>query len=389
MKNVRLLFALALAALFAACQNDGDEGSKSNVASIVIANAVNDTITLMAGDTLHLDITTVPAGRPVSIYSTGGLNMGFKVMDVDVAKRTVVALCGGTGQIVAVAANGNGYTTALATVIVHENASVRVAPNKKIRYMYNRTSGDTRPVNLNDILLASLSPITADQVASSEVDHTNSTDFTLDAATGLLTYNTPSSAGNMSTMHADTVILKVTNRDGSSVSDSIVFRNAAYLNICYCCSAYATYGYYPFGLFDSSGSVGGWHSNNTTHSGETIGVHYILIDFKQVTEMNGLEIWRNTTDSRVIEFYYPDVPAKVIDTGTSATNGYPGWKNTDGSWSWTMWGGVDFASEPGTVTSKTFISPAPISTRYLMVKFANSNRQSNVNLTEIFPYIIQ
>lgn len=407
MKNIKILLLSTVVIMMNVACNKADDGADnggwSNVDRIEITNVPDDTLTIMAGETFTLDLVTSPTGGRVNCYPVGGHNMGYKVISVEEPEHKIVAHAGGQVHLIATAPNGKGgYTHTQIVVKVLENVTSLGSdddPNKKVRFILGQ--GTNRDLNLFSAPLFKFYPITYNNVKEIKFTHTDETNFTINEAAGTLHYNINTTTLNYATKHVDTVRLTVTNNDGSSVSKELVFRNAIYLNVVYCCSSYSSTAprFEIPGLFDSrdyvnyTSYVGGWHSNeNNTgkHAGEETGhPHYLVIDFKEKVKLNGIELGRHSGDTKDVEFYYVSDPDKELNLSTAATN-YPAWKDTDGTYSWQYWGYVAFdnsALSPA-YYQQAFIATESLETRYLMLKVAHGNRGNSMNLMEIFPYIV-
>ena len=411
MNKIKLFFIpLLIAALFAACTDN--ENAPVNVQSIVFKNITNDTLIMSAGESFKFEVETTPPNSPYNFYLTTGLHFGQRSLTLDVPDRTLFANCGGSGQVIAVAPNGEGgYSQAVCTVIVNESVLGVGNPNKNLYFLYNRNGSYTGTVSILD--LADLQPLTAN-LKSRSITNSNSSNFTFSSTAYTLRYNTASTATNQSTSAATTVTVSVTNGDDSVVSGNLYFKNASHLHIMTCCFAYQTYGYYHGGLFSSKMSMenesqtnnnfsGGWHSNETTGSGVHTGLpaghpHYILVDFKEAYTMKGCEFWRDNGDTRDLEVYYIAPPATLPTStyaGTSANSGGGFTMNATGfaavstnmaATGFIKWGDCTFGDD--SAIRKTVINGPTITTRYLLVKLASGNRGNSYSLKEIYPYIV-
>jgi hypothetical protein len=376
MKNIYYWMGILLLLILAGCSDiDENEGQTVNVESITFQGITNDTIYLKKGDKYQLAATTIPANSPVKFYNT--TSESFKVNQ---STGEITALAGGVGTVIAIAPNGDSWTKAYCQVSVTENvAQITVSAENIIQIL----SSGTRAVSSYFTVL----PYTVtNKTLTYESSHPEFA--TVDPHTGVVTY--------VSKGYTEIIAKAV---DGSNISSepiqvysgyattAIPRNNPAWTATASSTEPPVTGTYRPGRAIDGSTSGGNfWHASWSNPPQFPL---YFQIDFGSARTLSEVEIYRRSSpqmDVRDVEFYI--IPANIT---------------TEDGITWTderyvQWGTLSFygGAVSGTgvdARNKLFRTfPETVTSRYLMLKLLNTNRNADsgdMSIAEIVPRITQ
>jgi len=366
-----ILIAPAFLIALASCDKEEQQGA-IDVKQISIADVSSDTVKLNLGDTYQLKVSTTPAEAVTQLkYITANARVFTVSQD-----GLVTAKGGGTGTLTIVGANGETVekahvvidvtelVTSIATnetykqVILAPNATHNVssyftvapytATNKTLQYI----SSDPSVITVNENGL-----VTYVSKGSAEVT-AKSTDGGNVVASPILFYS-----GYTTTAVSGRTAWKATASSG--YSDTNTYRAAR--------------------AIDGSTSGGTfWHANWDVPVPFPL---YFQIDFGEAKSFTEVEIYRRSSpymDTKDVEFYI--IPADVT---------------TEDGITWTderyvLWGELSFVGGPVSgvgvdarnKTFQTWPERKPVTSRYLMIKMLNSNRNEatgDMSIAEIIP----
>lgn len=373
MKKIFILL-LGVITLLAACEKDEEQVQK-DVQAIDVTGVTDDTIKLVVADTYQLNVATTPADAISSVkYITNNARI-FTVSNTGV----ITAKGGGVGTLTIVGANGNAFTKTYVNVDVTEYVET-VKANEAYRLLILATGG-TRNVSSYFTSM----PYTA---TNRVLEYESSDPSVISVnANGLVTY--------VSKGYAE-VIAKSTD-GGNAVSEPIKFYSGYATTpvsktpawIATASSFHGTTTYGPRQAINGSTSGSSfWHANWDNPVPFPL---YFQIDFGEAKTFSEVEIYRRNSpqmDVKDIEFYI--IPDNIT---------------TEADITWTderyvKWGELSFVggavSGPGVDARnkifQTFPAKDPVTSRYLMIKILNSNRNpatGDMSISEIVPRVTQ
>jgi hypothetical protein len=370
--NKIFILLLGAVTLFAACEKD--DIVPKDVQAINVAGVTNDTIKLTVADTLQLNVSTTPADAINALkYITNNARI-FTVSNTGV----ITANGGGVGLLTIIGANGDEFTKKSVYIDVTEYVE-QVTRNDAYKLLILATGG-TR--NISSYF--TIAPFTAtNQVL--EYESSDPAVITVDSI-GVVKY--------VSKGYAE-VIAKSTD-GGKVVSEPIKFYSGyattALSRTGWTATASSFHGTTTYGPQQAINGVttGGtfWHANWDNPVAFPL---YYQIDFGEAKTFSEVEIYRRNSpqmDVKDIEFYI--IPDDVT---------------TEAGITWTderyvKWGELSFVggavSGPGVDARnklfQTFPDRKPVTSRYLMIKILNSNRNAltgDMSIAEIVPRVTQ
>ena len=360
MKNIVRMIGCAafFTAALASCA-DKEEAEVVNVASIIIKDIPNDTLSLLKGAIHRLQIETVPPNSPVRFYNTSP-----DVFRIHQNTGEITALNGGAGTVIVVAPNGDSWTKAYCIVDVCELVeAITVKLDQRVQLL---DSGETKDVKSFFTIVPSTASVKTCTYRSSDPSVA-----TVDPETGVVTVQEGVKSTCEITAHAT---------DGSNVTSEPILIYTGYSakpfphgegETAWEATMSSVSFFSPANLIDNDlANYNFWNSNQAPP-------HYAQIDFKAALTLNEVQVHRPFAldATREIEIYIipEDVTTEAGITWTDAR--------------YVLWGRISFGTEPGTlVTSKLFRTfPESVTTRYLMLKVTNGNAGDVHCLSEIVP----
>jgi uncharacterized protein YjdB len=358
MKQIIYFLAAALfSSLALSCsKDDGGSSSQVDVSAITITGIPqNDTIPMLKGEKFSLGVVTEPANAPVRYYSSAG-----NVFSVNNETGEITALAGGIGTVIVTAPNGEGWTKAYCRVEVSEHIeSIALA------------SGHVFVVGGESNIVQPVVPSTVNVSSYFSVQRFTATNKSLIYESSDPAIATVSPTGVVTSVSKGTVQIRAKAAEGDAISQPITvysgYSNAALSTTGWTATASSVEpgnSYRPQSIFSTStGSF--WHANWSAPLPPPL---YLQVDMTQVRTFNEIELTRRSgyADTRDVEIYV--TPEDVTEAGVTWTDQR-----------YVLLGKITFGDEPSSVRSKILrlFPEGSVSSRYIMMKFPNSNRNIN------------